>query len=240
MQKILLFLLFITVLPGSLKAQDTLYYDLNRKEVQKGYHTFYKLVYPAPQDTKLTCEELFKTDGTPVSSNLFEHYHSKKKNLISYTRYYENGKPHIQGGMNKGKRSGELLTWWENGNLKRKDSYNKGKLLQGQCWDKNGDEVPHYPFEIHPAFPGGPKMLAGYLKNNVNPAFKQRGYKGQKILVKFAVKKNGEIDEIEVLSGGDIQLKVEAVRLVEGMPKWNPGLMDGNPIKTTRVLPVIF
>jgi hypothetical protein len=35
-------------------------------------------------------------------------------------------------------------------------------------------------------------------------------------------------------------LEAEALRVVESMPKWNPGMQGGKPVNTQYVLPIMF
>jgi hypothetical protein len=44
-------------------------------------------------------------------------------------------------------------------------------------------------------------------------------------------------------SNGDYlqkSLEAEALRVVESMPKWNPGIQGGKPVNTQYVLPIVF
>ena len=96
--------------------------------------------------------------------------------------------------------------------------------------------------EEQPSFVGGQAALLKYLRSNiVYPRISlENGSQGRTFL-KFVVNADGSIQDIEVLrSSGDIYLDKEAIRVVEAMPKWNPGRQLGKAVRTRYVLPVAF
>lgn len=58
----------------------------------------------------------------------------------------------------------------------------------------------------------------------------------------FLVNESGEISDIKVMKGvpGCYDCDNEAVRVIKLMPKWNPALIDGKPIKVYHNLPLTF
>jgi TonB family protein len=59
-------------------------------------------------------------------------------------------------------------------------------------------------------------------------------------LVQFNVKLDGTIYNIKIKESVDNDLDNEAIRVVQLMPKWNPGLLDGTPVNVSFTLPVKF
>ena len=57
-----------------------------------------------------------------------------------------------------------------------------------------------------------------------------------------SIEKNGGRTEVEVEAGDAAvkALEAEALRVVESMPKWNPGMQGGKPVYTQYVLPITF
>ena len=56
--------------------------------------------------------------------------------------------------------------------------------------------------------------------------------------VKMSTPRLGKLE-----SNGDYlqkSLEAEALRVVESMPKWNPGMQGGKPVNTQYVLPIVF
>ncbi|MBK9288944.1 MAG: energy transducer TonB [Flavobacteriales bacterium] len=64
-------------------------------------------------------------------------------------------------------------------------------------------------------------------------------FKG-KVYVRFVVEKDGSISEKSVVKDVDPFLDEEAIRLVNIMPRWTPGLIAGQPVRTRLILPFSF
>lgn len=95
--------------------------------------------------------------------------------------------------------------------------------------------------EIMPEFPGGFSELMNFLTSNVNypESAKTNNIEGR-TFVSFVVEKDGSITDIEVLRGFDKDCDAEAVRVVSTMPKWKPGVKDGETVRCRFTLPFTF
>ncbi len=95
------------------------------------------------------------------------------------------------------------------------------------------DEMPQYP--------GGEKKLTEFLSEKIiYPSHAlQNGMEGR-ILCSFIVAKDGTISNIEVLQSPDPELSREAIRILSLMPKWNPGINNGEKVNVKCVLPIDF
>ena len=95
--------------------------------------------------------------------------------------------------------------------------------------------------ERRPEFPGGQKALMEYLKTNlVYPKTAQDSSIQGRVLVNFFVEKDGSITNVEVARSIHPALDEEAVRVVSMMPKWKPGTLMGDTVRTKYILPVFF
>ena len=92
-----------------------------------------------------------------------------------------------------------------------------------------------------PSFPGGKNALSQYLsKNVIYPAeAKKNGLQGT-VIVSFVVETNGSLSNIKVANPGKGYLDWEAVRLVNKMPRWNPGKMNGKAVRVRFTQPITF
>jgi TonB family protein len=92
-------------------------------------------------------------------------------------------------------------------------------------------EKPNEPMEILPEFPGGDNARIKYLNDNVKypPNARERGIQG-KVIVSFLVEADGSLSDIKVLKGIGAGCDEEAIRVVENMPKWTPGIQNGNAV----------
>jgi protein TonB len=95
--------------------------------------------------------------------------------------------------------------------------------------------------ESMPEFPGGRKELMKYLAQNIKypPYAKEAGIQGR-VFINFVVETDGSITNVKVLRGIGGGCDEEAVRVVENMPKWKPGMQRGKPVRVSFNLPVKF
>ena len=77
-------------------------------------------------------------------------------------------------------------------------------------------------------------------KEIVYPSSAQENEISGRVLVEFNVKLDGSIYNIRIKESLDIDLDNEAIRVVQLMPKWIPGLLDGIPVNTSFTLPIKF
>lgn len=96
--------------------------------------------------------------------------------------------------------------------------------------------------EQMPEYPGGPKEMASFIRNNVSYPQKMRELGiGGKALLKFIVNEEGRISSSEIIrSAGVPQLDEEALRVVNSMPAWKPATQDGKKVKCYFNLPITF
>jgi periplasmic protein TonB len=100
---------------------------------------------------------------------------------------------------------------------------------------------PYTWVEQMPTFPGGDAEMMKYLGKNIRypPVAQRNGLEGL-VVLSFTVSSSGEISDIEVvksLGGGTDE---EAVRVVKGMPKWQPGKQNGRAVPVKFTLPIRF
>jgi TonB family protein len=102
-------------------------------------------------------------------------------------------------------------------------------------------ESIHYVTEISADFPGGMEKCKEYIQTNLKYPQEalDMGIEG-KVYVKFVVTKEGNINSVEVVKGINPLMDKEAKRLIQNMPKWSPGIMDGKPVPCYFLLPVHF
>ena len=95
--------------------------------------------------------------------------------------------------------------------------------------------------ERMPQFPGGVAAQVEYFKKNLRyPAEAKKAGTQGRVVVQFFVNKDGNISNVKVLRGVDPALDAEAVRLVNSMPKWKPGMQKGKAVTVKYTVPVLF
>ena len=93
--------------------------------------------------------------------------------------------------------------------------------------------------EQQPTFKEGD--VRAWLARNMQypPVAAENGIQGR-VVVGFVVERDGSISHVQVLRGVDPSLDKEAVRVVKSMPKWNPGMQNGSPVRVKYNVPVQF
>ena len=95
--------------------------------------------------------------------------------------------------------------------------------------------------EQMPSFPGGQKALLEYLAANVRypDDCGEICFQGR-VVVSFVVERDGSITEAKVVKSVYPSLDEEALRVVNGMPKWSPGKLNGETVRIKYVIPITF
>lgn len=95
--------------------------------------------------------------------------------------------------------------------------------------------------EEMPSFPGGEKALMQYIKDNTYyPEEMCEGAAQGRVMVGFVINEDGSISDVKVLRSLTPECDEVAVKIVNDMPKWNPGKQNGKAVKTKYTVPVSF
>jgi len=190
-----------------------------------------------------TGNELAETDySRPSMEKSEKHYIIRQKKKIktgNWKVWDSAGKLRSNLNYKNGKLDGTLLTYWENGSIKRKDIFEDDSLVNGACYDREGNKLTHFPYEIQPEFPGGQKAFYKFLERHIYYP-QTAGAISWKVMARFLVTKTGEIKDIEILNKSYGPMKDEVIRALKKMPKWHPGRIDGEPEDSYFTFPVNF
>lgn len=95
--------------------------------------------------------------------------------------------------------------------------------------------------EQMPEFPGGMKELLKFLQNNLKyPENAMKNNVQGRVIVQFVVEKDGTLTEFKVARSVDPDLDAEALRVLQIMPKWKPGMQRGKIVRVKFTVPVSF
>jgi len=114
--------------------------------------------------------------------------------------------------------------------------YESQETVKSHDIDKIYDTVENMPI-----FPGGMQNLMSWLGSNIKyPVIaEENGIQGR-VIVTFVVERDGAITNIKVVRAVDPSLDKEAIRVVSIMPKWKPGMKQGEAVRVKYTLPIIF
>lgn len=105
----------------------------------------------------------------------------------------------------------------------------------------DGDNAVFKIVEKMPEFPGGDAEIMKFLGQNVRyPVIAQENGIQGRVICQFVVNRDGSISDVKVVRGVDSSLDTEAMRVINAMPKWTPGMQRGKAVRVQFTLPVNF
>ncbi len=143
-----------------------------------------------------------------------KHFNADTSNGIIFI----NTKDHVKKGGSK-----ELVSV----RVEAKKPQNEGNVF---------DVVEHMP-----EFPGGMEEMMKYLSMNIRyPEAAHKAGKQGRVLVNFVVEADGTISNANVLRSVSEELDAEAIRVIQNMPKWKPGMQNGQAVRVKYTIPISF
>lgn len=104
----------------------------------------------------------------------------------------------------------------------------------------DGEKV-YQKVDVLPLYPGGQSEMMKYISSNLRyPKDAATAGMQGKIIVQFIVDKTGATTHACILRGVSESLNKEALRIVNGMPKWTPGKVSGEPVSVSYCMPIVF
>jgi periplasmic protein TonB len=105
----------------------------------------------------------------------------------------------------------------------------------------NGNFLSYNQVDSLPQFPGGDLAMRRFIVNNIK--YPEQAIKNNItgiVYVRFRIKHDGNIDNIQLIKGVNPLLDAEAIRLVKLMPKWKPGKYKNKNVPILFNLPINF
>jgi TonB family protein len=167
-------------------------------------------------------------------------YSENKKNGRG-VEYFENSNIEEEGEYSNGNKKGYWTYYFEDGKKCSKAKFEDNGVRENIYWDDNGKEINQKVAEFMPSYPGGEEKLLEYIKyNTIYPrTAKNSGINGT-VLLSFVVNEIGEITDIKIINSVGGGCDEEAIRVVQNMPKWNPGKLCNRPVSVYFNLPIKF
>lgn len=157
------------------------------------------------------------------------------------TRWFENGQVQAVDHFVNNQRHGQLLTYYPNGTLRRREEYAQGKPLKAECFGPNGQPVAFFSYIQFPEYAGGlPVLLQTIGSRTRYPKEALRHDEQGKVLVDFVIDRSGTVQQARVRQHVSPLLDAEALRVVNSLRSWAPGRLDGEPVDVFFTLPVTF
>ena len=193
--------------------------------------TFYKCTSYWMKSKKLFCKSAF-------ADTLF----TKPVDLL--VRYYENGKTEDSTYFNLDGTFKNTYHYYNNGKLwvHYQKNPKTGKEIT-DAYDANGNRMEDFIFTKEAEFPEGSADWKNFLAENLKtdvPVKKGAPVGTYDVVVKFIVRKNGKLTDIEAETNLGYGMEEEVIRVVKKSPRWNPAIILGKSVDAYRRQPITF
>jgi Gram-negative bacterial TonB protein C-terminal len=227
-------------------SQDTIYLDKNSNPTDKSHAEYFKIRYKGNKIFNRVVDETYYISGEKESESCY-YYDPDGKTSIPISdgiqkTWHKNGILKSVYTTKEGKYNDTLKTFWDNGRLKRKDIYQNGKLMDGQCFDVSGNLIPHFDYEVMPQYPGGIQRLREDVYKNLQmPEYlKEHNIPYVQVIAKFFVYESGNVTDITIVKGYNKEVNDEVIRVISKLKKWSPGFKDGELVRIAYSIPLRF
>jgi protein TonB len=202
-----------------------------------------------------TMREYYLPSGKLKEYTPYANIQRKQRHGTS-SQYYESGQLHQQVTYQAGKMVGDLVTYYPDGTLKRRDHHAAGQPVAGECFGADGQPRAYFPYEKKPVYTEGigdqAALMNAVMRNTRYPkeALRNRVYGIVKIL--FIVDKHGLVQHIRPDEKTNMELVPEklvpyyrllqeaAMASVRQLKSFQPGQQDGEPVPVSYSVPVTF
>ena len=240
---------------AALPVPITQYFDRNDQLLPAADGADYQVVTTCRDSVRGVQRTYYLPSGKLKSYVLYAHLRRRLRHGPA-SHYYESGQLRLQEPYVAGKWQGDLLTYYPDGTLKRRDHHMPGQPVAGECYGPDGKPVAYLAYEMMPVYPEGvgdsqAVVRAVMLHTRYPTAALRRGVSGV-VKITFVVDKNGQVQNVrpdqETLSApvppnvADAyqQLQEAAMQAVRQLKRFTPGRQDGEPVPVSYTVPVTF
>ena len=242
MKYILYFFLFIPIFIFSQKPK-TYFIDKGGNKVTKKNAFYYRTV--TKKYKKWYVEDFYLNGSIRMKTVFSDRYLKHYSDSITY--YHINKVPSVKGKFLNNEKQGVWRMYSIIGKLKKSGMYDKGEIAGTWKWyDKHGI-LKYVVYDANKSkvkwadkrasFHGGQSELYKFL--NTKSLFdKKYGSFNGYVYAFFSVDKIGMLDDIEIVVHSTKKVDSILLSRLKKMPKWNPPLKYGKPIKQWYTLPI--
>ena len=107
--------------------------------------------------------------------------------------------------------------------------------------DYNTKEEAYTVVDSMPEYPGGMNAMMSFLSSNITyPQQAKNDTISGRVFINFIIEKDGSVTNVNVLRGIGSGCDEEAVRVISSMPKWKPGMQNGEAVRVSYNIPIKF
>jgi periplasmic protein TonB len=154
-------------------------------------------------------------------------------------------------------RDGKFIWYFKNGRKNKEILYSENSVKSWTVWNEKkvvqlsvllSFKGPHgedlyeaFKVDKEPEFVGGVKAMKTFIDKNLvyPPSTKIDPIEGN-VIVYVNVDTTGKLVDIKILRRLNPDVEKEALRVIQMMPDWKPGLIDGKPVKVPYIISIPF
>lgn len=167
----------------------------------------------------------FSKNGTLLVETNFKDYAEGIRQGFS-KGYYPSGNLYWLADYRDNKLHGELRVYYEDGGLKRRETYRSGFQKKKHCYDRDGNEISYYELVEKASFPGGDRALQAYLQTKLNEFVASNT--SQIYNFEIYIEEDGKA-VLHKFTNSHIMTINKLTDILTDMPKWKPARYDKNP-----------
>ncbi|MDO7849288.1 hypothetical protein Q5H92_23190 [Hymenobacter sp. M29] len=172
------------------------------------------------------------------------------------TTWYDTGQLHTKEGYLANQRHGELLVYYPDGRLRRRDQFNKGTRTAGECFGPDGQPVPYFEYRIMPVYTEGDgsnmAVVQAIQRRITYPQAALRAALNARIFIGFTIDALGRVGSVHIekeplpeqiapnLRVAFQEIKKSALDAARQLKPFHPGQQDGQPIAVSYNVPITF
>ncbi|MFT5600937.1 MAG: TonB family protein [Flavobacteriales bacterium] len=170
------------------------------------------------------------------------NYNEQGKEIGEHISWHKGGEKKCEGKFKNGNKEGEWKWYFENNQMSSKEQFSKDSVLNFQFFTEKGEEITEgLSYETEPEYPGGTDSLYIFLGDKMKypAAAMDKNIEG-KVYVSFIVENDGEVLEAKVIGSAHPLLDKEALRVINIMPNWTPGIQHNQIVRVIYNIPINF
>ncbi|WP_321426686.1 energy transducer TonB [uncultured Bacteroides sp.] len=106
---------------------------------------------------------------------------------------------------------------------------------------KSNSEIIYTAVEQMPRYVGGDAAMNEFIAKNLKfPEERKNDDIIGKVYVRFVISKDGDVKDAQIMRSLDVSFDKEALRVINSMPKWIPGKLNGVNVPVYYVIPIAF
>lgn len=230
-------------------GQDTLYYDQHFDPVLDPVTAqFIQVSNCDPQDSVRCVVMTFDVQRGLIAVIKYTNYPEHiLHGRCSY--WYENGRLCQEANYRYDKKQGPETAFYRNGQIKRKIIWDNDTIVSGSFFLEDGspktevflEDLNPEEWQQLPAYLGGADSLFYFLARTIKyPEVAMKNYIQGVVVASFVVERSGKISDVRIEESVSPEIDKETIRVIQKMPRWQPGRINGIPIRMRFKLPVRF